>query len=181
MKRVFELRKKRYPDSKRFAELIQTPTTRAGKSRINRQYKTSWVNTCSNLVDPTSILTPSAELIKARPLVSLKKIFLMKVVQSRNICSNRTSKNILPLDGRKPIILWMYLGSSARSQWKCENFNCFLMTNWNYLDTANLQPVLEWEFDKKNLSKGFLGSYWCSKESQRQAFESMLDTLIITF
>ena len=154
-------------------------TTRAGKNR--QGILTSCLNTCSNLVDPTSILTPSAELIKARPLVSLKKIFLMKVVQSRNICSNRTSKNILPLDGRKPIILWMYLGSSARSQWKCENFNCFLMTNWNYLDTANLQPVLEWEFDKKNLSKGFLGSYWCSKESQRQAFESMRETLMITF
>ena len=41
----------------------------------NRQgILTSCLNTCSNLVDPTSILTPSAELIKARLLVSLKKI-----------------------------------------------------------------------------------------------------------
>ena len=47
-------------------------TTRAGKNR--QGILTSCLNTCSNLVDPTSILTPSAELIKARPLVSLKKI-----------------------------------------------------------------------------------------------------------
>ena len=47
-------------------------TTRAGKNR--QGILTSCLNTCSNLVDPTSILTPSAELIKARLLVSLKKI-----------------------------------------------------------------------------------------------------------
>ena len=46
-------------------------TTRAGKNR--QGILTSCLNTCSNLVDPTSILTPSAELIKARPLVSLEK------------------------------------------------------------------------------------------------------------
>ena len=65
-------------DSKRLSFMLVgvrislSQTTRAGKNR--QGILTSCLNTCSNLVDPTSILTPSAELIKARLLASLKKI-----------------------------------------------------------------------------------------------------------